>query len=140
MTVAHIFVYGTLRQSRPAAGRESIPPIQLARHARRLGDATVAGRLYDLGRYPGLVDSDSPADRVRGELYRMHRPDELLPRLDEYECCIPHAPARSEFVRTVCPVHLTAADRTLHAWVYFYNRAVNHLHPIPTNDWLAAAP
>ena len=50
----------------------------LARGATFLGEASVAGRLLDLGRYPALV---AGAGRVKGELYRLDDP-ELLPVLD----------------------------------------------------------
>ncbi len=68
-----LFVYGTLRSGGGAAG--------LLRDGRRVGPGTVAGTLYDLGRYPALVlDGRGP---VEGEVWRC--PADALTRLDEYE-------------------------------------------------------
>ena len=46
----NLFVYGTLRDD-PAHDMFHV----LAANAELIGEATVAGRLYDLGEYPGLV-------------------------------------------------------------------------------------
>lgn len=68
-----LFVYGTLRSGGGAAG--------LLRDGRPVGTGTVAGTLYDLGRYPALVlDGRGP---VEGEVWRC--PPDALARLDEYE-------------------------------------------------------
>ena len=69
----HLFVYGTLRSGGGAAG--------LLRDGRRVGTGTVAGTLYDLGRYPALVPDGRGA--VEGEVWRC--PADALARLDEYE-------------------------------------------------------
>jgi gamma-glutamylcyclotransferase (GGCT)/AIG2-like uncharacterized protein YtfP len=70
----HLFVYGTLLQRGAAAS--------LLDGCERLGEATVAGTLYDIdGRYPAVVlYGDAP---VQGEVWRC--PSELLLRLDGYE-------------------------------------------------------
>jgi gamma-glutamylcyclotransferase (GGCT)/AIG2-like uncharacterized protein YtfP len=68
-----LFVYGTLRSG---GGKDD-----LMGGCRRLGDTTVAGRLFDLGAYPVLVLGGP--DRVHGELWSC--PPETLPLLDSYE-------------------------------------------------------
>jgi gamma-glutamylcyclotransferase (GGCT)/AIG2-like uncharacterized protein YtfP len=68
-----LFVYGTLLSG---GGRD-----HLMAGCRRLGETTVAGRLFDLGAYPALVLGG--ADRVHGELWSC--PPETLPLLDSYE-------------------------------------------------------
>ncbi len=61
----HVFIYGTLRAGEindinRAAERHGIPLPQ------RLGVAYVTGRLFDFGRYPGLVlDPERRADPRR---------------------------------------------------------------------------
>ena len=59
-----LFVYGTLR-------RQSPHPMAryLARHARYVGTARVAGRLYDLGPYPGMLPAAEADDFVHGDLF-----------------------------------------------------------------------
>jgi gamma-glutamylcyclotransferase (GGCT)/AIG2-like uncharacterized protein YtfP len=112
--VMHLFAYGTL-----LGGRR---PAAIARVAERLavlGPATVRGRLYDLGEYPGLV-LDPAADAVHGTIFTV--PDEaVLAALDAYEGFAPDAPARSLFVRI--PVAATLPDgRAVDCSVYVYNR------------------
>ena len=67
-----LFAYGTLMRGlalhRLLEGR-----------ARFLGEGTVAGRLYDLGRYPAAVPEGSGL--VQGEVYRVTDPA-LWPALD----------------------------------------------------------
>lgn len=71
----HVFVYGTLR----AGGSNDI-----ARYVPRpehVGDAAVAGTLYDLGDYPGAVLGG--ASRIVGEVYRIA--GDVEAQLDELE-------------------------------------------------------
>jgi hypothetical protein len=55
-----VFVYGSLRRGAFAHGR-------LRPAALRLGSASVAGCLYDLGPYPAARPARRPAERVQGE-------------------------------------------------------------------------
>jgi gamma-glutamylcyclotransferase (GGCT)/AIG2-like uncharacterized protein YtfP len=77
----YVFVYGTLRAGEindigRAATRHGIDAPRL------IGTATVNGRLYDFGAYPGLV-LDASAGPVRGDVYEVD--DALVPVLDEIE-------------------------------------------------------
>ena len=59
----HVFVYGTLR----AGGSNDIT--RFRPQPVRIGDATMAGTLYDLGAYPGaLLDGEGV---LHGEVYRI---------------------------------------------------------------------
>lgn len=76
-----VFVYGTLRAGEvndlnAAARKHGIAAPTL------LGTATIAGRLYDFGTYPGLV-LDPAAGPAVGDIYDV--PDALVPVLDEIE-------------------------------------------------------
>src|SRR5207244_1117859 len=64
-----LFVYGTLRRD-PAHEMFHL----LARTAHFVGEARVAGRLYDLGAYPGMTLSPN-GKYVKGEIYEV-RPDQ----------------------------------------------------------------
>lgn len=57
----HVFVYGTLRRG----GRNDIARYRPA--PRLIGEASIAGTLFDLGAYPGIVLAGER--RVRGEVY-----------------------------------------------------------------------
>jgi gamma-glutamylcyclotransferase (GGCT)/AIG2-like uncharacterized protein YtfP len=89
---------------------------------RRVGEGTVQGRLVRLGRYPGLVEGHG---RVRGELYRLDRP-ELLPILDREE--------GYNFVRRQAVVSLPDGRR-VRAWLYRYRGPRGRATPIPAGDW-----
>jgi len=59
----HVFVYGTLRRH----GRNDIARYRPAPVF--VGEASIAGTLYDLGAYPGIVLGG--VGRVKGEIYRV---------------------------------------------------------------------
>ena len=130
MSDEFIFVYGTLRRGGAAAPRRL-----LERHGRYLAEGALAGRLYEVRGYPGLILSNLPGDRVHGELYRITRAAPLLRLLDEYEGCSPSHPRPHEYVRRKCPV-LTAEGAAVPAWVYVYNRSVRALRRITCGDYL----
>jgi gamma-glutamylcyclotransferase (GGCT)/AIG2-like uncharacterized protein YtfP len=80
MVSVHLFVYGTLqRRSRHPMAR------LLQQRARYIGPAKVGGRLYDLGKYPGLLEPLTPDDWVHGDLYDLTGDPALLNELDAYE-------------------------------------------------------
>jgi gamma-glutamylcyclotransferase (GGCT)/AIG2-like uncharacterized protein YtfP len=97
----------------------------LARRATFLHEATIAGTLLALGRFPGVV---AGRGRVRGEVWRLDAP-ELLRTLDDYE--------GYNFVRSTTTATL-ANGRRIRAWVYRYRgprpRAQQHA-VIPDGDW-----
>src|SRR5437867_9022844 len=76
-----LFVYGTLkRRSRHPMAR------RLAQSARHVGAARIAGRLYDLGRFPGLKEPRSADDWVQGDVYDLgENAASVLREMDAYE-------------------------------------------------------
>ena len=112
MSIRHVFVYGTLRQGEARDINRLLPAPRL------LGNARVAGTLYHLGAYPGLV-LGAPG-RVRGEVYEISAELERL--LDEIEEVWPQPSGeyckRETIVRLdetaediLCIVYEIAADR-----------------------------
>ncbi len=131
----HLFVYGTLTSAHAA------PPHRLlARAGRCIGQGSVAGLLFDLGAYPGLVLTEHPEarKRVHGEIWRLLAPRQVLPRLDAYEGCGAGEPEPHLFERRLVAVRLESG-RELEAWVYVYNGDVAHLRPIPGGRWQGPA-
>ena len=130
----YLFVYGTLM----AADRGRLGQAQrerLGREAHGLGPATTFGRLFGLGRYPGLVASDDAADIVHGEVFELADPDESLRWLDVYEGIRPGKRGRAEYARIERPVVL-AAGRELIAFVYVYRRDVANARLLQGGRWL----
>ena len=128
----HLFVYGTLRRD-PAHEMFHL----LARAARFIGEARVAGRLYDLGTYPGMTLSTN-GKYVKGEIYEV-RPDQwerVIQQLDEYENCREDDPEPHEYRRELVKAELRSG-RTVRAWAYVLNRPAHGLREIPSGDYLA---
>jgi gamma-glutamylcyclotransferase (GGCT)/AIG2-like uncharacterized protein YtfP len=132
---SHLFVYGTLRSDAGGAMHD-----RLMRGVRRVGPASIRGRLYDAGRYPAAVASDDPAERVTGELYAVDvdAADALLAALDAYEGVDAAHPALSLFRRSVVAAEREDGMR-VPAWVYFWNRPVDLLPRVSSGDWLRRA-
>jgi gamma-glutamylcyclotransferase (GGCT)/AIG2-like uncharacterized protein YtfP len=125
----HLFVYGTLMR-----GFDHPMAKLLSRSAEFIGEARCRGRLYLVKHYPGLVLSNDADDVVFGELVRLHRPDESLATLDEYEGCGPGV-ASPQYLRLLLPV--TRDDGTVsEAWTYVYNRPVAKLERIASGRFL----
>lgn len=76
----HLFVYGTLLSNIPSSMSKF-----LRRRASLVGKATVPGKLYDLGMYPGFVAGGE--DNVVGELYlvKPESEEQTMDMLDAYE-------------------------------------------------------
>ncbi|MEQ9367319.1 MAG: gamma-glutamylcyclotransferase family protein [Leptospirales bacterium] len=151
-----LFVYGTLR----ADVRHPLHRM-IRENARDRGAAVFQGRLYDLGVYPGVVDSDEVGDLVRGELYEIiGDADRVFARLDAYEECGPGFSQPTEYVREIRPVRLTgktSEDRDteaehagtaksgrrqieaapVNAWIYLYNHSLECARHLPNGDYLA---
>jgi gamma-glutamylcyclotransferase (GGCT)/AIG2-like uncharacterized protein YtfP len=73
-----LFVYGTLRRISP-----NPMACFLAERARFVGEATVRGVLYNLGRFPGMTETTSK-ERVFGDVYELTDED-TISELDRYE-------------------------------------------------------
>jgi gamma-glutamylcyclotransferase (GGCT)/AIG2-like uncharacterized protein YtfP len=131
--VTHLFAYGTL-----LAGRRSAAIARATRRLVTLGVATVRGRLYDLGAYPGLVLDPTAASTVRGTVFVLPDDAELLAALDRYEGFERRHPRRSLFVRTTVPVALEDG-RTLECFVYVYNRDPGAAPLLADGRWAPSA-
>jgi gamma-glutamylcyclotransferase (GGCT)/AIG2-like uncharacterized protein YtfP len=125
-----LFVYGSLlsRVRHPMGTR-------LRREARLAGEATIEGRLYSLGRYPGLVEAADGPYRVHGEVYDLKTPASSLAWLDAYEGIVPDKPELSPYERVERPVCL-ASGETLTAWVYLYRRSVRTRPEVIGGRWV----
>jgi gamma-glutamylcyclotransferase (GGCT)/AIG2-like uncharacterized protein YtfP len=123
-----VFFYGTLMTPFHRPGRQRIE-----KYLSSLGRGTVAAALFDLGIYPAAVPSTD--SRVWGEVYEMSDPAAVLHALDEIEGYRPAEPESSLYTRTRVPVTLTD-NRTVNAWVYFYNAPLGRAERIESGDYL----
>jgi gamma-glutamylcyclotransferase (GGCT)/AIG2-like uncharacterized protein YtfP len=96
---------------------------------------TIQGKLYDLGDFPGVLETDGgQAGRVAGELYQLSDPELALKTLDQYEEFFRLDHDSSLFVRKVALVNLENRG-SKDAWVYFYNQKVDERALIPSGDY-----
>ena len=124
-----LFAYGTLLDGGP-------PEIlgTLRKHARRLGPASVAGRLYDSGAWPALRPAKEPADRVPGVLFEVFGPLQLWPVLDAWEGCGNHDPRPHLFERERLDA-VAPNGRVVRAWAYVFAGDVTDFTRI--DRWMA---
>lgn len=114
----HLFLYGTLRPlAKGRLGRARRE--RLAQASVSLGPASIAGRLYDLGLYPGAVASSDAAERVIGEAVTLSGAGAVFSWLDPYEGIMASGINRFDFERTRVPVVLATGD-FIEAWVYLF--------------------
>jgi gamma-glutamylcyclotransferase (GGCT)/AIG2-like uncharacterized protein YtfP len=129
----NLFVYGTLLS---AAGHPM--GARLRGEARLVGAASIPGRLYRVGWYPGLVETEAGGERVHGEVYALADPARSLVWLDAYESIAPGDEANGEYMRVERAVQL-ASGQEVTAWVYLYQRDVAGLDLVADGRWVAGS-
>lgn len=125
----HIFLYGTLLPE--------LAPTELRgvlRRMQRVGEAFVAGRLYDLGDFPGALLAGRPDSTIRGEVFAFSD-SSLLDLMDSYEGFHPGAPKRSLFARQKVSVAMPQTSQVINCWIYVYNRNPGNARIIPGGDY-----
>lgn len=130
MSGEFIFVYGTLRKEFPS----SISAV-LDRYCDFLSPGHMQGKMYEVGEYPGVIESDNPEDVVHGDIYRIIDPEIVLTVLDEYEGCAEKFSRPHEYVRKKKTVSMPGGE-SLFAWVYIYNHDVAGFRRIKRGDYI----
>jgi gamma-glutamylcyclotransferase (GGCT)/AIG2-like uncharacterized protein YtfP len=125
-----LFVYGTLMR-----GYEHPMARMLSANADFAGEARCRGRLYLVKHYPGLVQSDDPADIVFGEVFRLRQPAEMLREFDMYEACGEGFAEPTQYIRRMFPLTLDGGAAS-EAWTYLYNWPVAHLPRIVSGRFM----
>lgn len=117
-----LFVYGTLK--RTPHGRRH----ELLKDASLVGVASMSGRLYDLGSYPGAVRAPKDRGRVFGEVYELppSAANRMLRELDGYE--------GSEFERKRAYVTLRDGKRRA-AWTYVLRERPRTARPVDSGRY-----
>jgi gamma-glutamylcyclotransferase (GGCT)/AIG2-like uncharacterized protein YtfP len=114
-----LFVYGKLRKGGALPMDENFPGSVF------VDDARVNGKLYDLGRFPGLV-IDGSVSKALGAVYEID--DETLKQLDEIE-------ASAGYYRELHDV--TVDGRTVTGWIYLPDRKkCTDDKLIESGDWI----
>ena len=134
-----LFVYGLLRRGM-SAGLEAFVG---AGAAAFLSEATLSGKLYDMGEYPGVLLEDGPSV-VHGELWRV-RGASAWATLDEFEGIGPGYGEPTLYKRVLAnalappseaPTSRSAvAETPVKCWVYVYNHDLAGAALIESGDW-----
>lgn len=121
--VDHVFVYGTLRRG----GANDITLLKPA--PTFIGMATLAGRLFNLGAYPGLLLGGQEA--VVGEVYAVS--PALERQLDQIEEVAPVSTGEYDKRRVAVSVQGNGLD----CWVYeIHPSRLLHAPEITGGDWI----
>jgi len=126
----HLFVCGTLR-----SGLAPDEVAGLMRSMHRIGVASVPGRLYDLGDYPGAVLDPTCESKIIGEVFQLPDDGAAVEALDAYEGIDPQDPDAGMFVRREAEITLEDGAK-LQCWIYVYNREVASSTLITSGDYL----
>ena len=121
-----VFVYGTLRRGGSNAFRMD--------GAEFIASGKVAGRLYLISWYPGVV-LDAGTETVEGDLYRVGASQ--LSALDEFEGISANEIEGAEYRRVKTEV-TTGGHEVFVAWSYEWKGPVEESKRIMSGDWLQA--
>lgn len=122
-----VFVYGTLRRGGSNAFR--------MKGAKFVGRGYVAGKLYTISWYPGLV-LERTGGIVTGEVFRVD--PEQMRALDEFEGLAAGEIEGSEYrrVKVECVIESAGLNDTAMVWAYEWKGAVEEERRIPSGDWI----
>jgi gamma-glutamylcyclotransferase (GGCT)/AIG2-like uncharacterized protein YtfP len=126
-----LFVYGTLRHGESRAARlEKHHPFETGKGVIH---GSIAGRLVDLGDYPGLLVSGDRSQRAFGEIYTFADLDSVFDDLDQVEDFQGYDDLSGEYVRAIVRVDLDGRERV--AWTYLYRGDDTGKRIIESGDW-----
>lgn len=95
------------------------------------GYAFIKGLLFDLGSYPAAIASSG---KIKGEIYQMSDPLELLSRTDVLEQYFPQAEQSSTYLRRQVQVTLEDGE-SRDAWCYYYRKSLGDAVLISNGDY-----
>ena len=124
-----LFVYGSLRSFFRSPAYDYI-----ARYFNLIGEATVQGKVFDLGEFPGAVPA-SDGSLIKGELYDIKNEREFtwaICQLDDYEGTLPEPHEKPLYRREIAEVMIN--DLAVQAWIYWFNGDVTGKTLITSGD------
>jgi gamma-glutamylcyclotransferase (GGCT)/AIG2-like uncharacterized protein YtfP len=126
-----VFVYGSLRKGFQSSAYEYI-----SRYFNFFGEATVKGKLFDLGEYPAAIPVSENAF-IKGELYIVKNENEFswaIAQLDDYEGVLVEPGEQPLYRREMADTFIN--DAIVPAWIYWYNSDVSGKPAIASGDIL----
>jgi gamma-glutamylcyclotransferase (GGCT)/AIG2-like uncharacterized protein YtfP len=136
LNLRHVAVYGTLRQGGSNDITRLSPPPQF------VGRTTMAGLMYHLGGYPGVVFCSWPwradAPQVQCEVYAVSAQLERV--LDDIEAAPPSSPDEYRKREFVLDVQTAQGVEVIRCFAYEINPRVTQGKPLlPSGDWMGVA-
>ena len=116
----YLFLYGTLLDAHNQVAQF------LKSNADFYAEGYFHGKLFDLGDYPGAIESNNSEDKVFGSTFKVRNPDAVFVALDEYEETGDKFPSPNEFIRTKIDV-FDHKGKIIRSYVYLYMWPVEHL-------------
>jgi len=129
--IFQLFVYGSLR-----SGFRNPAYQYLSRYFRLLGDATVKGKLYDMGEYAAAVSTDEERF-IHGELYEVNEPlefDWAISQLDDYEGINVEVGERPLYIRAAVSAYMNGAESK--TWIYWFNGNTDGYPEVMSGDMM----
>ncbi len=130
-----LFAYGTILQG----ASDDRVAAAINRYTERLDDGRVAGRLYDLGPYPGavpLAQGDPRQEWIRGQILYVLDPTRVFHVLDPYEDCNPERPREGLYRRErVLALPESNPESPVDCQIYWINKVPVHAQRIESGDW-----
>jgi len=126
-----VFAYGSLRKGFNSSAYEYI-----SRYFNFFGNATVRGKLFDLGEYPAAIPVQEDAF-IKGELYFVKNENEFswaIAQLDDYEGVLVEPHEQPMYRREIADIFIN--DAIVPAWIYWYNGDVSGKPVIASGDIL----
>ena len=126
-----VFAYGSLRKGFNSSAYEYI-----SRYFNFYGNATVKGKLFDLGEYPAAIPVQEDAF-IKGELYFVKNENEFswaIAQIDDYEGVLVEPPEQPMYRREIANTFIN--DTIVPAWIYWYNGDVSGNPVIVSGDIL----
>ena len=126
----YLFVYGTLmRDLNNGMSRF------LQNNSEFVGNGYFYGKLFDLGWYPGAVESGEPNEYVHGNIFKLKDSVTVFKVLDDYEGIGDGDPGLYEYKRELVMAYLEDGT-AIKTWFYAYNHPTEKLIQIPSGNYL----
>ena len=129
--ISQLFVYGSLR-----SGFRNPAYEYLAKYFNLLGDATVKGKLYDMGVYAAAIATDEEKF-IHGELYEIKEPAEFdwaIAQLDDYEGVNVEVGEHPLYLREAANAYRNGAKTE--AWIYWFNGEITGFPEVVSGDMM----
>ena len=130
MTKNLLFVYGSL-----LPGSNNAMSAWLDSYTLVVCKGKLAGRMYRIRNYPGVIYDESCDSYVNGVVLRFNSKDPILEVLDKYEEVGPEFSTPNEYRRIWLNV-FCEDNLSRKSWVYLYNRSTVNLPRINGGSFL----